>query len=164
MRRLASDGSAGNEYGWAVSVSANYAVAGAYNSASAYVLYKDQGGTDNWDQVKKLTPTGAGDAFGFSVAISGDYVVVGDIDAGYNYTGVLLFLNKKILPANQRGFYFAVEKIRVLFPGILKFSDHTARIIGRKNRIPHHKHIDSGINQLADIGKINTTINLDQGF
>ena len=91
---MSRQGSSGNQYGYAVSVSGNYAIVGEYKSASAYVLYKDQGGTDNWGQVKMLAPTGAGSAFGFSVSISGDNIVVGDIGAGMSYTGAAFIFNR----------------------------------------------------------------------
>jgi hypothetical protein len=94
MRRLASGGSTGNEYGCSVSISGDYAVVGAYEAASAYVLYRNQGGTDNWGQVKKLVPTGAGTAFGVSVSISGDNIAVGDVGAGMSNTGAAFVFNR----------------------------------------------------------------------
>ncbi len=74
-------------FGESVSISGNYAVVGAYGeesgnyneSGSAYIFYKDQGGTDNWGQFKKLTANIPNDYdyFGRSVSISGDYILVG---------------------------------------------------------------------------------------
>jgi hypothetical protein len=90
----ASDAAAGDDFGGAVAISGDYAIVGAYyddddgnDSGSAYIFYKNQGGTDNWGQLKKLKPSdGATDKiFGWSVAISGDYAVVGakyDSDGG----------------------------------------------------------------------------------
>ena len=57
------------------------------NSGSAYVFGRDQGGANNWGQVKKLTASDAAafDVFGWSVAISGETVMVAapnDDDAG----------------------------------------------------------------------------------
>ncbi len=48
-------------------------------SGSAYIFQRDQGGTNNWGEVKKLTASdaAAGDHFGYSVSISGDTAVVG---------------------------------------------------------------------------------------
>ncbi|NQW06863.1 MAG: FG-GAP repeat protein, partial [SAR202 cluster bacterium] len=45
-----------------------------------YIFYKDQGGTDNWGQQKKLTASDAGpnEQFGYSVSISTNYVVIGE--------------------------------------------------------------------------------------
>ncbi len=49
------------------------------NRGAAYVFYKDQGGTDAWGQVVRLsapTPQDA-DRFGYSVGIDGDLAIVG---------------------------------------------------------------------------------------
>jgi len=87
----ASDGAAGDFFGFSVSMSGDKAVVGAQgdddagpDSGSAYVFEKD-GGT--WTQTAKLTASDdeAGDSFGVSVSISGDKAVVGaafDDDAG----------------------------------------------------------------------------------
>ncbi len=83
---LASDGAAGDYFGWSVSLSGDYAIVGAYqdddngsSSGSAYILYKDQGGTNNWGELTKLTASdgAASDYFGSSVSLSGDYAIVG---------------------------------------------------------------------------------------
>jgi len=83
---LPSDGAATDLFGSAVAISGNYAVVGAYqdddgggNSGSAYIFYKDEGGANNWGQIKKLAASDAesGDFFGASVSISGDYIIVG---------------------------------------------------------------------------------------
>ena len=75
----ASDGAAWNYFGLSVSLSGNTVVVGAFEANAAYVYERNQGGMDNWGQVKKLTASDgtAGDLFGVSVAISGDTVVVG---------------------------------------------------------------------------------------
>lgn len=84
---LATDGEIADNFGKAVAISGDYIVVGAYqddvgintNQGSAYVFYRNQGGADNWGQVKKLV-AGDGatqDQFGLSVAISGDYILVG---------------------------------------------------------------------------------------
>lgn len=62
------------------------------DAGAVYIYYKDQGGTDNWGQVKKLVATGtnarvASDYYGFSVAISGDYVAVGAYGQEYDAAG-----------------------------------------------------------------------------
>ena len=48
-------------------------------AGSAYIFYINQGGTDNWGEVKKIVASdrGANDLFGASVSISGDHVIVG---------------------------------------------------------------------------------------
>ncbi len=53
---------------------------------AAYIFQKDQGGTDNWGEVKKLTASdvAAFDFFGQAVAISGDVVVIGTPGADHD--------------------------------------------------------------------------------
>jgi hypothetical protein len=84
---VASDAASSDEFGNSVAISGDYVVVGAHleddiaaaNRGAAYVFYRNQGGTDNWGQVAKLTApvAGIGDQFGISVSISGDNVVVG---------------------------------------------------------------------------------------
>src|SRR4030042_727012 len=83
---MASDAEAGDQFGMSVAVSGDIAVVGAYNegaggmgAGAAYVFSRNQGGTDNWGEVKKLTASDAQmkDYFGESVAVSGDIAVVG---------------------------------------------------------------------------------------
>ena len=52
---------------------------GGSESGSAYIFSRNQGGSEEWGQVKKLRASdeAAGDRFGCSVAMSGDTVVVG---------------------------------------------------------------------------------------
>jgi hypothetical protein len=94
----ATDGAAGDEYGYSVSINGDITVVGApkdddnnTNSGSAYILQRDQSGPNAWAQTAKITAADGeyGDSFGGSVAISGDIVVVGaygDDDNG-SYTG-----------------------------------------------------------------------------
>jgi hypothetical protein len=80
---FASDGVAGDIFGYSVAASGSTAVIGAYqdddsgsNSGAAYVYTRSRG---IWSQQQELTAAGgvAGDAFGRSVAVSGDKLVVG---------------------------------------------------------------------------------------
>lgn len=79
-------------FGRAVSINGDYVVVGVSNededsdelntllqSGAAYIFKKDQGGSDNWGLIKKITAStrGAGDFFGEDVSIDGDYVIVG---------------------------------------------------------------------------------------
>lgn len=79
-------------FGRAVSINGDYLVVGVNNededsdelntllqSGAAYIFKKDQGGSDNWGLIKKITAStrGAGDFFGEDVSIDGDYVIVG---------------------------------------------------------------------------------------
>ena len=85
----ASDAAAGDFFGSTVAISGDTAMVGALlnddagsNSGSAYIFRQDEGGTDNWGEVKKLTAAAAaaGDIFGSTVAISGDIAIVGASD------------------------------------------------------------------------------------
>ena len=79
----ASDGVADDYFGYSVALSGDTLVVGALGDDSGrgatYVYARNQGGADQWGQVKKLTASdgAANENFGFSVAISGDTVVVG---------------------------------------------------------------------------------------
>jgi hypothetical protein len=86
----ASDGQASDHFGFEISLSGDILVVGAPDEAggggdplagagAAYVFYRDQGGTDNWGEVAKLTASDAAatDFFGVAVTIDGTTVVVG---------------------------------------------------------------------------------------
>jgi len=80
---MASDGAAGDHFGFFVSISGDYAVVGApgagSNQGSVYVFVRSE---MTWTQQQKLTATdgAASDYFGWSVSVSGDYAVVGARD------------------------------------------------------------------------------------
>jgi hypothetical protein len=80
---LASDGYAGDRFGWSVSISGDNALVGAYNnigngvlSGAAYVFTRNG---SNWTESARLTPSDGelGDQFGWAVAIRDDVLVVG---------------------------------------------------------------------------------------
>lgn len=78
----ASDASQLDALGWAVSISGDTVVAGAYNSiqapfAEAAYVFVGSGG--EWTEQQKLTASdgGAGGLFGISVAVNGDTAIVG---------------------------------------------------------------------------------------
>ncbi|KPA12838.1 PKD domain-containing protein [Candidatus Magnetomorum sp. HK-1] len=80
----ASDGQANDYFGYAVAISENYAVVGAYahdlvsgNDIGAAYIFERNG--TNWSEVAKLTPTDGSttDYFGAKVAMSDDYIIVG---------------------------------------------------------------------------------------
>jgi hypothetical protein len=91
----ANDYAAGDEFGFSVSISGDYAIVGApYNDAngadsgSAYIFHRV--GT-TWTQQAKLSPgdPANGDEFGRSVDIDGDYAIVGtpgkNSNQGFSY-------------------------------------------------------------------------------
>ena len=82
----ASDAEALDLFGVSVAVVGDTAIVGAHGegaggffSGAAYVFQRDQGGADNWGEVKKLTASDAeaDDVFGLSVAVNGDTAVMG---------------------------------------------------------------------------------------
>ncbi|MCK4785257.1 MAG: cadherin-like domain-containing protein [Desulfobacteraceae bacterium] len=82
----ASDGQLGDRFGYSASIDGDYAIVGApapfstgVGPGDAYIFSRNQGGVENWGEVKKLTASDAeeDDNFGISVAINGDYAVVG---------------------------------------------------------------------------------------
>ncbi|ETR69464.1 MAG: PKD domain-containing protein [Candidatus Magnetoglobus multicellularis str. Araruama] len=100
VKLLPSDGAQYDFIGSSVSISGDYAIAGAYGdgdngykSGSAYIFRRD---VDTWvEEVKLLASDGeAGDQFGSSVSISGDYIIVGayeNDDNGYKSGAAYIF-------------------------------------------------------------------------
>ncbi len=99
-KTIANDGAADDNFGYSVSISGDYAVAGAYkdddngtDSGSAYIFRRNENG---WTQQAKLLPDdgAVGDYFGYSVSISGDYAIVGaykDDDNGTDSGSAYIF-------------------------------------------------------------------------
>jgi hypothetical protein len=82
-RLTASDGTAGDQFGYSVALSGDLALIGAYNddengtsSGSAYI-FRSNGST--WVEEAKLLASDSQpfDLFGYSVSLSGDYALVG---------------------------------------------------------------------------------------
>jgi len=83
---VAGDDTAGDHFGHAVAISGDTVVVGApdddvvsTDAGAAYVFSRNQGGNNNWGQVKKLTGSDIAweDNFGTAVAIHGDLIFVG---------------------------------------------------------------------------------------
>jgi hypothetical protein len=87
---VASDRSAGDAFGYEVSISGSYAIIGAFaededpnglntllNAGSAYVF--EQNGSGSWIEVQKIVASDRAntDLFGHDVSISGDYAIIG---------------------------------------------------------------------------------------
>jgi len=81
---LASDGDPDDNFGSTVAISGTTVVVGATAKNSftgaVYVYERNQGGADNWGQIRKLTASGGlvNDFYGNSLAISGDVIIVGE--------------------------------------------------------------------------------------
>ena len=81
-----SDGAHGDEVGRDVDIqndliviSATHKDAQGGNSGAAYLFQKDEGGTNNWGQFKRLLPSdgATNDFFSYGVSLSGDYLLIG---------------------------------------------------------------------------------------
>lgn len=57
--------------------SAPYEDANGANSGAVYVFERDQGGSENWGEVKRLVGAAVSDRYGLDVAVSGDTIAVG---------------------------------------------------------------------------------------
>lgn len=83
----ASDPSDSAEFGVSVAIDGDLLIAGAMGDGkgSAYIFARNQGGINNWGQVKKIVPSNIGSlsGFGTEVDISGDNIIVGC----YDYSG-----------------------------------------------------------------------------
>lgn len=111
---IASDRTAGDEFGWSVDISGNTVVIGAhfeshdaaganyiYHAGSAYIF--DRGGDGVWSETQKIVgsgraadidfPDGGGggddlsDQFGCAVSLSGDHLIIGAYHHDYDATG-----------------------------------------------------------------------------
>ena len=102
QKLFASDGAAGEEFGYPVSIDGNYAIIGVphdndmgNNSGSAYI-FKNNG--TSWIEIQKLTASDGAESelFGYYLSISGDYVIIGapyDDDMGANSGSAYIFKN-----------------------------------------------------------------------
>ncbi|MHC4158570.1 MAG: NosD domain-containing protein [Planctomycetota bacterium] len=98
VKLTASDGAAGDEFGYCVSIDGNYAIVGAHHDAndggesgSVYIFKRSDIVNDpNWYEQAKLTASDAGqwDRFGHSVSIDGNYVVVGAVPYSPSYNTI----------------------------------------------------------------------------
>jgi FG-GAP repeat len=81
---LASDGVAGDEFGWDVEVNGSTLIvaADATDTGKAYVLEQNQGGANNWGETKSLlsSDAAADDLFGYAIAFDGESIVIGAPD------------------------------------------------------------------------------------
>jgi len=82
QKLTASDSAADAEFGFSVSIAGDFAVVGAPfddGSGSAYIFARNQGGIDNWGELRKVAASDGAvdDEFGCSVSVSGELAVVG---------------------------------------------------------------------------------------
>lgn len=87
----ASDGTAGDLFGWSISFDGKTSVVGCRNAA--YVFVESAGGWSDMTQTAKLTDGSVDGVFGTSVAISGTAIAVGAPDA-HNFSGAAFLFIK----------------------------------------------------------------------
>ncbi|MEZ4685511.1 MAG: hypothetical protein R3B47_05455 [Bacteroidia bacterium] len=95
--RYASDASSEDFLGASLDLEGDWLIAGASGAdpggvgqaGAVYIFHKDQGGTNNWGEVKKLVAFDAAPSFYFgrSVAISGDFAAVGAMNTELHSSG-----------------------------------------------------------------------------
>jgi len=93
-RLRASDGAANAYFGWPVTISGDYCLVSAYgamvnektHAGASYVYHRDEGGSDNWGEIKKLVDVDPSDNdwFGTSSSFSNGIALIGikDKDSG----------------------------------------------------------------------------------
>ena len=136
-RLTASDRAMDDRFGWAVSISGNIAVVGAYlededenglntmlGSGSVYIF--ERNGVGDWNQIQKIVASdrAIGDRFGGSVSISGDYIVVGANGQDGNEFGMNPLSDAGaayIFERNGSGSWIEVQKIVASFRDVGDF-------------------------------------------
>ncbi|MCK5077258.1 MAG: hypothetical protein KAR38_12830, partial [Calditrichia bacterium] len=97
QKLIANDGTAGDWFGYSVSISGNTAIVGTpYQNTSIGAAYIFEFNGSNWTQVQKMTASdgATNDEFGYSVSISRNRVIVGaewDNDNGNNSGSAYIF-------------------------------------------------------------------------
>ena len=101
-KTLSPDGAANKFFGGDVSLYDGIALVG--ENDAAYIFYQDQGGIDNWGDVKKLQPADilAGERFGRQVALEGDIAVV-SAQWHNNFRGAVYIFSRNVGGANNWG-------------------------------------------------------------
>jgi hypothetical protein len=141
---VASDRGSGDQFGWSVAISGDYAIVGAnledhnetggstLNNAGSAYIFKNNAGI--WSQVQKIVASdrGAGDEFGRSVAISGDYAIVGAWLEDHDATGgnTLNDAGSAYIFKNNSGTWSQVQKIVASDRGAIDYFGRSVAISG----------------------------------
>lgn len=99
QRLTASDGVAGDRFGYSVDISGEYALIGAYqksigNNGSQGAAYVFMRSGSSWNQQQRLIASdgAASDQLGISVAISGEYALVGAVGKSISSVAAYVFM------------------------------------------------------------------------
>ncbi len=127
IKTTASDREVGDNLGWAVCISGDYAIVGAYledddhtgtnemiDAGSAYVLERNEAGV--WNEVQKIVASDRAtfDHFGWSVSISGNYAIVGAYHESEDVAGGNTMIDAGsayVFERNESGEWNEVQKI-----------------------------------------------------
>jgi len=134
----ASDGAAGDNFGWSVSLSGNMALIGAPDKSSyqgAAYMFTLSGGV--WRQQQKLrAPDGAvGDKFGYSVSVSGNTAIAGAVGKNSSEGTAYVFVQSGTAWAQQRELTASDGAAGDWFGGSVSVSGNTALIAARAKTI-----------------------------
>ena len=156
VRRLTAelDAQTNAYFGETVSISGDYVIAGARSetvtghsyAGAAYIFSRNQGGTDGWGQVKKLTRSDVQSStwFGISVSISGDHAIVGaygEMQSGYSNAGAAYIFSRNRNGSNQWG---QVARLNASFPNNDAFFGGSVSISGDYAIVGAHYENSSG--------------------
>lgn len=143
IKLIANDSAADDHFGYAVAISGETAVIGAYtadtnkqnNNGSVYVFVHNG---KNWVQQAKLTANdpAADDNFGAAVAISGDTVIVGapnDDDGGINSGSAYIFVRDGASWSQQAKLTASDPAANDLFGWAVAISGDTAVVGAHRN-------------------------------
>jgi len=105
-RLQASDGAYGDRFGWTFDITGDTVAVGArwddhsggFDAGSVYIFERNEGGPNNWGQVRKITASdpGSSDLFGVSLALQGNTLAIGaeGQDKNGNQTGLVYLLDR----------------------------------------------------------------------
>jgi len=170
-----SDVTAGDNFGHDVAIDGDNILVSARTSEAVYVFNKDEGGSDNWGQVKKLTASdgSAGDSFD-TVSIHGDIIAIGaDLEDGAGSArGAVYVFSKDYDPLTPNDIssnaWGQVKKLTVsdigdagcLGRSVSIYEDYIAvgaqvHIDGSKGAVYIFKKDEGGTNNWGQVKKIN---------
>ena len=84
---IASDGAAGDNFGYVVSLDGDYAAIGTYSKDKVYVYKKGSGGWSSYSESIIKASASSGEKFGWAVSLDGDTLAVGAYSDDYHGTG-----------------------------------------------------------------------------
>lgn len=93
-----SDPLAGSTFGYSVTTNGSMVMVGdpsaTVSSGAAYVYWRDQGGTNNWGQVKRLSTSASSGAFGYSVGIDQGTALIGALGEDSSTGAAYMFVEQ----------------------------------------------------------------------